>query len=106
MLQVHYCHAKMVLNISEGGVLLESSAKAAAELPAQAFAITLSGSAIEDMIACVQNGGDIQLALGSNPVSIEAPASAALCYCLLLSVIQRCCTIADVAAPHSPHGTC
>ncbi|KAK4039833.1 hypothetical protein C8A01DRAFT_16220 [Parachaetomium inaequale] len=57
----------MVLNISENGVLLESSARATAELPAQAFAISLSGSVIEDMIACVQNGGDIQLALGSNP---------------------------------------
>jgi RNA polymerase II elongation factor ELL len=59
----------MVLNISENGVMLESSARASAELPAQAFAISLSGSVIEDMIACVQNGGDIQLALGSNPVS-------------------------------------
>jgi len=57
----------MVLNISESGVLLDGSAKAMAGLPAQAFAISLSGSVIEDMIACVQNGGDIQLALGSNP---------------------------------------
>ncbi|KAK4154745.1 hypothetical protein C8A00DRAFT_42551 [Chaetomidium leptoderma] len=57
----------MVLNISESGVMLESSAKATAGLPTQAFAIALSGSVIEDMIACVQNGGDIQLALGSNP---------------------------------------
>jgi RNA polymerase II elongation factor ELL len=64
----------MVLNISESGVLLDGSAKAMAGLPAQAFAISLSGSVIEDMIACVQNGGDIQLALGSNPVSIELPA--------------------------------
>lgn len=72
----------MVLNINESGVLLESSAKAAAQLPAQAFAIALSGSVIEDMIACVQNGGDIQLALGSSPVRIEAPASIVVCYCL------------------------
>lgn len=72
----------MVLNISDGGVLLESSAKATAELPAQAFALTLSGSVIEDMIACIQSGGDIRLALGSSPVSIEAPAFSVVCYCL------------------------
>ncbi|KAJ4297035.1 hypothetical protein N0V88_003951 [Collariella sp. IMI 366227] len=57
----------MSLNISESGVLLESSAKEMAGLPQQAFAIALSGSMIEDMIACVQGGGDIQLALGSTP---------------------------------------
>jgi hypothetical protein len=72
----------MVLSISESGMLLESSARASAQLPAQAFAIALSGSVIEDMIACVQNGGDIQLALGSSPVSIEAPVSIVVCYCL------------------------
>jgi hypothetical protein len=58
----------MVLNIPDNGLLLESSPEIAAGLPAQAFAITLSQSVIEDMIACVQNGGDIQLALGANPV--------------------------------------
>ncbi|KAK4129463.1 hypothetical protein N657DRAFT_677078 [Parathielavia appendiculata] len=57
----------MALDISDSGMLLGSSANATAELPSQAFAISLSGSVIEDMIACVQNGGDIQLALGSNP---------------------------------------
>ncbi|KAL2137915.1 hypothetical protein VTI28DRAFT_3284 [Corynascus sepedonium] len=57
----------MVLNFPESGVVIESSAKDTAALPAQAFAITLSDSVIEDMILCVQNGGDIQLALGSNP---------------------------------------
>ncbi|KAK4136538.1 hypothetical protein BT67DRAFT_183056 [Trichocladium antarcticum] len=57
----------MVLNISEGGLLLDSSAKAMAGLPSQAFAIQLSGSDIEDMIACVQNGGGLQLSMGSNP---------------------------------------
>lgn len=59
----------MVLNFPDSGVVIEGSAKDVAELPAQAFAITLSDSVIEDMILCVQNGGDIQLALGSNPVS-------------------------------------
>ncbi|KAK3310197.1 uncharacterized protein B0T15DRAFT_488882 [Chaetomium strumarium] len=57
----------MVLNIPENGVSIESSAQAMAELPNQAFAIALSPSVIEDMILCVQNGGDIQLALGSAP---------------------------------------
>ncbi|KAK4238287.1 hypothetical protein C8A03DRAFT_15215 [Achaetomium macrosporum] len=57
----------MVLNIPENGVSIESSAQAAVELPRQAFAIALSPSVIEDMILCVQNGGDIQLALGSSP---------------------------------------
>ncbi len=73
----------MGLNISESGVLLETSATAG--LPLQAFAISLSGSVIEDMIACVQNGGDIQLAMGNSPVSIESPASCYCCCCLLFS---------------------
>ncbi|KAL2023671.1 hypothetical protein VTK56DRAFT_1828 [Thermocarpiscus australiensis] len=57
----------MALNISEGGLLLQSSPEAMSTLPTQAFAITLSSSVIADMVACVQNGGDIQLSLGSNP---------------------------------------
>ncbi len=60
----------MVLSVPDAGLLLESSAKAMAGLPMPAFAITLSDSVIEDMIACVQNGQDIQLSLGSNPVSL------------------------------------
>jgi hypothetical protein len=87
----------MGLNIPESGILLESSASAMAGLPAQAFAITLSGSAIEDMIACVQNGGDIQLALGSNPVSVAAPAFLLHCYCLLLCSSWLPSTIATTA---------
>jgi RNA polymerase II elongation factor ELL len=59
----------MVLKISEAGLQLESSAKSMAALPMQAFAITLSDSVIEDMIECVQNGQDIKLSLGNNPVS-------------------------------------
>ncbi|KAK4181257.1 hypothetical protein QBC36DRAFT_106818 [Triangularia setosa] len=57
----------MVFNVPDGGLSLDSSAKAMAGLPVQAFGITLSNSVIEDMIACVQNGGDIELSLGSNP---------------------------------------
>lgn len=69
-LRNYSCCVKMVLNFPESGVVIESSAiKDMAEFPTQAFAITLSDSVIEDMIFCVQNGGDIQLALGSNPVS-------------------------------------
>lgn len=61
----------MVLNIPDSGLQLESSAKAAAALPLQAFALTLSDSVIEDMINCVQNGQDIQLSLGGSPVSVK-----------------------------------
>ncbi|KAL2262166.1 hypothetical protein VTK26DRAFT_2277 [Humicola hyalothermophila] len=57
----------MVLNISESGLVVEGAPAAAAGHPGQAFAITLSRSAIEDMIACVQNGGDLQLSLGGIP---------------------------------------
>jgi RNA polymerase II elongation factor ELL len=59
----------MVVNIPDSGFALESSAKAMAGLPMQAFAITLSDSVIEDMIECVQNGQNIQLSLGNSPVS-------------------------------------
>lgn len=54
--------------IAPNGLLVEST-EATAGHPTQAFALTLSGNVIEDMIACVQNGGDIQLSLGSTPVS-------------------------------------
>lgn len=58
------------LRIPDSGLLLEGSgSKSAASLPAQAFAITLSDNVIEDMIKCVQSGEDIQLSLGSSPVS-------------------------------------
>ncbi|KXX80437.1 hypothetical protein MMYC01_202898 [Madurella mycetomatis] len=53
--------------ISTDGLVLDGSAKAMAGLPTQAFGVMLSGSDIEEMIACVQNGGDIQLSLGSSP---------------------------------------
>ena len=59
----------MVFNIPESGLALESSARAMAGLPTQAFAITLSDSVIENMIQCVRGGQDIQLSLGSSPVS-------------------------------------
>jgi hypothetical protein len=66
----------MMLSISADGLVLDGSAKAMAELPSQAFGIMLSGRDIEDMIACVQNGGDIQLALGNSPVSMDSFAQA------------------------------
>lgn len=80
-MHVHGCVAKMVLDIGESGLVLESSAKAMAGLPTQSFAVSLSGSLIEDMIACVQNGGGIQLALGASPVSTLLKFLPA--YCLL-----------------------
>lgn len=60
--------------ISAGGLALEGSARAMADLPSQSFGIMLSDGDIEAMIACVQNGGDIQLSLGSSPVCMEALA--------------------------------
>ena len=59
----------MVLKIPDSGLVLDGSARSMASLPLQAFAVTLSDSVIENMIECVQEGQDIQLCLGSNPVS-------------------------------------
>jgi hypothetical protein len=59
----------MVMRIPDGGLRLESSAEATAALPLQSFAITLDDGLIESMIECVQNGRDLQLSLGNNPVS-------------------------------------
>lgn len=36
----------------------------------QAFILDLSDDVIEGMIRCAQEGGDMQLALGSNPVCL------------------------------------
>ncbi|KAK7223751.1 hypothetical protein V2G26_011754 [Clonostachys chloroleuca] len=56
------------LKIPDNGVMLKGSASAdAGSLPHQAFAISLSDNVIENMIKCVQTGGDISLALGENP---------------------------------------
>jgi len=60
----------MVVDIPDGGLVLESSAKGMAGLSMQTFAITLSDDMIEDMINCVQNGQEIQLSLGGSPVSL------------------------------------
>jgi len=63
----------MVLKVPESGLLLESSPKAMAGLPTQAFAVSLSNNMIEDMIQCIQSGQDIQLSLGGSPVSFSVP---------------------------------
>lgn len=64
------------LKIPESGVLLRSAPGEDSDpLPQQAFTISLSDNVIEGMIRCVQDGGDLQLALGSNPVgAIAAPS--------------------------------
>lgn len=60
------------LKIPEGGVTLKGSPDEGSDpLPQQAFTISLNDSVIEGMIKCVQNGGDIQLALGADPVSFD-----------------------------------
>jgi RNA polymerase II elongation factor ELL len=58
----------MALNMPET-LVLSSSADMMSGLPQQAFALTLSDNIIEDMIACVQKGQEIQLSLGDTPVS-------------------------------------
>ncbi len=58
------------IKIHENGVMLKGPDEGSSEpLPQQAFTISLSDNVIESMIKCVQNGDDIQLALGPNPVS-------------------------------------
>lgn len=60
----------MVLPILENVQLqLGSSVDSMAELPQQAFALTLSDDVLEDMIESVRNGQEIQLSLGDTPVS-------------------------------------
>lgn len=59
------------LKIPEGGVMLKDSPdEDSGPLPQQAFTISLSDNVIESMIQCVQDGGDVQLALGSKPVCL------------------------------------
>lgn len=57
------------LRVPDTGLQLDASGTAGTVPPNQAFAVTLSDNVIEDMIKCVQNGEDIQLSLGSTPVS-------------------------------------
>ncbi|KAK3943691.1 hypothetical protein QBC46DRAFT_28301 [Diplogelasinospora grovesii] len=57
----------MALDIPESGLLLESSEMVMEGLPTQAFALSLSDETIEQMIRCVENGGEIELFLGSKP---------------------------------------
>ena len=57
------------LKVPESGLSLQGSSGNDSNLPPQAFPITLNDNVIEDMIKCVQGGGDIELALGSIPVS-------------------------------------
>lgn len=61
----------MVLQIPENmQLLLGSSADSKADLPQQAFALTLSDDVLEGMIESVRNGQGIQLSLGNTPVSL------------------------------------
>ena len=67
------------LKIPDSGVMLKGSPGEDSDpIPQQAFTISLDDNVIEGMIKCFQNGGDIQLALGSNPVSLST-ADTALC---------------------------
>lgn len=62
----------MVVRIPETGLHLESSAKSADTLPLQAFALTINDNVIEDLIKCVQDGGEPKLSLGNTPVSAHS----------------------------------
>lgn len=63
----------MVLQIPENlQLLLGGSADSMAELPQQAFALTLSDDVLENMIESVRNGQEIQLSLGDTPVSLAS----------------------------------
>ena len=70
------------LRVPDSGLQLESSGSPGQAAPNQAFALTLSNNVIEDMIKCVQNDGEIQLSLGSTPVSAMSPRSASASHCL------------------------
>lgn len=87
----------MVLRVPDSGLALESSAKSTANLPAQAFAVTLSDKAIEDMIQCVQNGQDIQLSMGDAPVSLLP----SLMPCLWLPIHFRMALVARAIVPEN-----
>lgn len=58
------------LRVPDLGLDLEGSGTSISPVPTQAFALTLSDSVIEDMIRSVRTGNDIQLSLGSKPVSL------------------------------------
>ncbi len=61
----------MALYIPDDGLTLECSDDVMSDLPIQAFAITIDDDVIEEMIRCAENGEDIELQLGSNPVSLS-----------------------------------
>lgn len=58
------------LRVPGDGLLLSGSPGENESFPSQAFAITLSDDVIGDLVRCAQNGGDIELSLGSSPVSL------------------------------------
>ncbi|KAI9171752.1 hypothetical protein HJFPF1_01243 [Paramyrothecium foliicola] len=65
----------MTLKIPDGGLLLEGPSGKDPKLPPQAFVITLSDNVIENMIKCVQNGENLQLALGNTPTLLYGSQS-------------------------------
>jgi len=76
----------MVLQIPENSaLLLGGSADSMADLPQQAFALTLSDDVLEGMIESVRNGQEIQLSLGDTPVSLARALPSFLQRLLLLS---------------------
>lgn len=91
------------LKIPDNGLTLKGSAGDIGPLPPQAFAISLNDSVIEGMIKCVQDGGDIQLALGAKPVSLRISTSTPCCPRLLCSGGWRHIMQVAVYFSASPH---
>lgn len=69
------------LRVPGDGLLLSGSPGENQSFPSQAFAITLGDDVIGDLVRCAQNGGDIELSLGSSPVSFY-PSATRLLFCL------------------------
>lgn len=57
------------LKVPEAGLTLEGSSGQVDAIPSQAFALTLSGDVVANLIKASRGGDGIQIALGKTPVS-------------------------------------
>ncbi len=57
------------LKVPEAGLTLEGASSQVDALPPQAFALSLSGDIVANLIKAARGGDGIQLALGKTPVS-------------------------------------
>lgn len=56
------------LKVPEAGLTLEGPSGQVAAIPPQAFALSLSGDVVANLIKAARGGDGIELALGKNPV--------------------------------------